>query len=141
MHIRSIYALIYLSGYNTTTALGAVTHRTSTCSSLNNLQALDEVSNFSILRGDISNAKAVRKRLAQHNVDVIVHFAARSHVDLSFDTANTFCESNITGIGTLLEAAGEHGSKQFLCSISSPFSDFSNILVRKEPKYCPEGSV
>ncbi|KAI0196606.1 hypothetical protein EV127DRAFT_417044 [Xylaria flabelliformis] len=85
-----------------------------TCSSLNNLRVLDEASNFSIFHGNICDAKAVRKCLVQHSVDAIVHFAAHSHVDLSFDSANTFCETNITGTVILLEAAREHGIKRFI---------------------------
>ncbi|KAI1754658.1 hypothetical protein F4782DRAFT_528575 [Xylaria castorea] len=93
---------------------GQVTQVISTCPSLSNLRVLDEVSNFSIFYGNTCDAKAVRKRLLQHSVDVIVHFAAHSHVDLSFDSVNKFCETNITGTVILLEAAREHGIKRFI---------------------------
>ncbi|KAJ3579037.1 hypothetical protein NPX13_g1529 [Xylaria arbuscula] len=79
------------------------------CASLNNLRALDHATNFTIVTGDIRDSDAVKECLAKHNVDVIVYFAANSHVDLSFDLATAFCGTNITGTVTLLEAARERG--------------------------------
>ncbi|KAJ2987631.1 hypothetical protein NUW58_g4395 [Xylaria curta] len=84
------------------------------CSSPNNLRILEQTPNFSIFRGDIRNAEAVRQCFSQHSVDAIVHFAAQSHVDLSFDGANAFCETNVTGTVILLEAAREYGISRFI---------------------------
>ncbi|KAI1357372.1 hypothetical protein F5Y08DRAFT_346804 [Xylaria arbuscula] len=84
------------------------------CASLNNLRALDHATNFTIVTGDIRDSDTVKECLAKHNVDVIVHFAANSYVDLSFDSVTAFCETNITGTVTLLEAARERGIVRFV---------------------------
>lgn len=84
------------------------------CASRNNLRALDDSANFTIVNADITDIKAVKECLAKHNVDVIVHFAARSHVDLSFDSARAFCDTNINGTVTLLEAARDRGIVRFI---------------------------
>ncbi len=79
-----------------------------------NLTSLKEVSKnprYSFHRGDIDDQKLV-DRLAER-VDVIVHFAAESHVDRSLDNPGVFLETNILGTHTLLKAALKHKIKRF----------------------------
>ncbi len=54
---------------------------------------------------DICDAGEVRRVLAEHEIDTIVHFAAESHVDRSIDGPADFMRTNILGTFTLLEAA------------------------------------
>ncbi len=56
-------------------------------------------------RIDICDAGEVRRVLAEHEIDTIVHFAAESHVDRSIDGPADFMRTNILGTFTLLEAA------------------------------------
>ncbi|ETS85030.1 hypothetical protein PFICI_03055 [Pestalotiopsis fici W106-1] len=83
-------------------------------SSLNNLHALDGVSNWSLVRGDVSDEIAVTKCFFKHKIDAVMHFAAQSHVDLSFDAPHAFCKTNLTGTVVLLEAARKFGVKRFI---------------------------
>ncbi|KAF3004461.1 hypothetical protein E8E14_004179 [Neopestalotiopsis sp. 37M] len=82
--------------------------------SLNNLHALDGNSNWSMVRGDVSDEIAVTKCFFKYKVDAVMHFAAQSHVDLSFDAPHAFCKTNLTGTVVLLEAARKFGVKRFI---------------------------
>ncbi|HBH61007.1 MAG TPA: dTDP-glucose 4,6-dehydratase [Nitrospiraceae bacterium] len=59
-------------------------------------------------RGDICNCGNVSRIMSSHNINVIVHFAAESHVDRSIFGPKDFVETNINGTFSLLEAARQH---------------------------------
>jgi dTDP-glucose 4,6-dehydratase len=65
-----------------------------------NLKGVD-VSRVSFIRGDICNAAAVK--FAMNDIDVVVHFAAETHVDRSIADSQVFLKTNILGTHTLLE--------------------------------------
>jgi len=56
-------------------------------------------------RGDIGDFDAVKSILTKYDIDVIVHFAAESHVDRSIFGPKDFVETNINGTFSMLEAA------------------------------------
>lgn len=56
-------------------------------------------------RGDICNHHDVKSVMTRYRVNIIVHFAAESHVDRSIQGPGAFIESNINGTFTLLETA------------------------------------
>lgn len=60
------------------------------------------------VQGDIRDGRLIRELLAVEQVDVIVHFAAESHVDRSILGPAAFLETNVQGTFCLLEAAREH---------------------------------
>jgi dTDP-glucose 4,6-dehydratase len=62
---------------------------------LENLSAVKDQVNF--YKIDISNKLAVEKLFAAENFDVVVHFAAESHVDNSLENPNTFLRTNVEG--------------------------------------------
>lgn len=71
-----------------------------------NLENLKEVSknpNYTFVRGDICDREVVHK--AMTDVDVVVHFAAETHVDRSILNPKPFLDSNIMGTYVLLEEA------------------------------------
>lgn len=65
-----------------------------------NLKGVD-ASRVTFIRGNINNVEAVR--FAMNEVDVVVHFAAESHVDRSIIDPQVFLTTNILGTQTLLE--------------------------------------
>ena len=67
---------------------------------------------LSFVQGDILDAALVDALVAQ--ADVVVHFAAESHVDRSIAGATQFVMTNVVGTQTLLEAALRHGTSRFL---------------------------
>jgi dTDP-glucose 4,6-dehydratase len=64
------------------------------------------------VQGDISDSALLRELLPGH--DVIVHFAAESHVDRSIAGALPFVQTNVLGTQTLLDAARAAGIRRFL---------------------------
>lgn len=69
---------------------------------LESLKDVSKIPNYMFIKGDIRDKNLV-ERLVNH-VDVIVHFAAESHVDRSIKNPQVFLQTNILGTYTLLEA-------------------------------------
>jgi dTDP-glucose 4,6-dehydratase len=78
----------------------------------NNLIGAAEDQRFSLIRGDICDMEMMRTVLSGH--DVVVHFAAESHVDRSIQSANPFILTNVLGTQTLLEASRQNGISTFV---------------------------
>ncbi len=68
--------------------------------------------NFAFIKGDICSMKQVVK--AVKSMDVVVNFAAESHVDRSIMGPEAFIETNIKGTFNMLEASRHAGIKKFL---------------------------
>ncbi len=67
--------------------------------------------NYKFIKGDICDAKSVNE--AMKNVDLVVHFAAESHVDRSVKGPGVFIKTNILGTQILLEAALKNNVQRF----------------------------
>ncbi|HHH14296.1 MAG TPA: dTDP-glucose 4,6-dehydratase [candidate division WWE3 bacterium] len=67
--------------------------------------------NYTFVKGDILDKKIVDKVMQE--VDVVVHFAAESHVDRSIEGPSVFVQTNIVGTQVLLESALKHKIKRF----------------------------
>lgn len=78
---------------------------------LENLRDLENNSNYHFVRGDIGDASLVNELVKE--VDLIVHFAAESHVDRSIKNSADFIKTNIEGTRVLLEAAKNNGQVRF----------------------------
>jgi len=79
-----------------------------------NLDTLKEVRdnpNYSFLKGDITDKQTVDKVMS--GVDIVVHFAAESHVDRSIAGPEVFVQTNVYGTYVLLEAARKHKVRHF----------------------------
>lgn len=73
---------------------------------------LDALGRHTFVRGDIRDALLVDDLMAK--VDVVVNFAAESHVDRSIDGPSVFLETNVVGTGVLIEAARRHDVGRFI---------------------------
>src|SRR5579871_4852852 len=71
---------------------------------LANLESIAGRPNYALERVDIVDAAAVDDLFARTTPNLVVHFAAESHVDRSIHAPGTFIETNITGTFRLLEA-------------------------------------
>lgn len=78
---------------------------------LENLKALDNNPRYKFVQGDIADPVIVNELVPQ--VDVIVNFAAETHVDRSVSGPEAFVRTNVLGTQVLLEAARKHGNKRF----------------------------
>ena len=71
---------------------------------LSNLEPIRGATNYAFERVDIADRAAVSELFARIRPDVVVHFAAESHVDRSIHAPHEFVETNITGTFNLLDA-------------------------------------
>ena len=76
-----------------------------------NLKSVSDDPRYTFVKGDICDKATVDKLVKQ--VELIVHFAAESHVDRSILDPQAFVKTNVLGTYTLLESAKEHGNKRF----------------------------
>lgn len=81
-----------------------------------NLQSLSDVEahpRYAFVHADITDTKAMRAVFLS-GVDMVVNFAAETHVDRSIADPLQFVKTNILGVQTLLSQALEHNAKRFL---------------------------
>lgn len=78
---------------------------------LENLSAVEKNSQYSFIKGDICDVDLVNKIMK--DIDIIVHFAAESHVDRSIMGPAVFVETNVMGTQVLLDSALKHKVKRF----------------------------
>ncbi|KAM3462695.1 hypothetical protein MY5147_002166 [Beauveria neobassiana] len=84
------------------------------CSSINNTAILADRPNFATYVGDLTHPHEVLNCLEKYNIDTVMHFAAQSHVDLSFGNSYSFTQTNVFGTHVLLECAKKVGIKRFI---------------------------
>lgn len=89
------------------------------CASLNNTRCLSGHSNFTFVRGDITSPSSVQNVLRTHAIDTVLHFAAQSHVDLSFGNSYEFTNTNVYGTHVLLDCAKDCGTLQRFVHVST----------------------
>lgn len=77
-----------------------------------NLQDVLNDSRFQLVKGDICDLDAVNSAIKNH--DIVVHFAAESHVDRSILSASPFILTNVLGTQTLLESARDNRISTFI---------------------------
>jgi dTDP-glucose 4,6-dehydratase len=82
-----------------------------------NLQDLEKNSNYSFIKGDISNAHLMKKLIGK--ADVIVNFAAETHVDRSIANPNVFLQNNTIGTFTILEVLRKQKTNATLIQVST----------------------
>ncbi len=90
------------------TVLDALTY----AGNLNNLSDLKDNKRFSFVHGNICDEKIVDKLM--RSVDMVVNFAAETHVDRSIHQAGDFIDTDIRGTYVLLEAVRQYSIERFL---------------------------
>jgi len=81
---------------------------------LENLRDLEGDAQHVFVRADIRDGDAMLDVMRRHAVDVVVNFAAESHVDRSIMSAAPFLDTNVAGTLRLLEAARTAGVRRFV---------------------------
>lgn len=80
---------------------------------LENLSENQDNPNYSFVKADIADSHAMEK-LFSEGIDVVVNFAAESHVDRSILDPEIFVKTNVLGTQVLLDAAKKHGVTKFV---------------------------
>lgn len=80
---------------------------------LKNLDACKNNPNFSFVKMDIRDRENINKLFEKENFDIVVNFAAESHVDRSIEDPEIFLKTNIIGTEVLMDASLKYGIKRY----------------------------
>ncbi len=100
-----------------------------------NLKDIEKNKNYTFIKGDICDKSIVEK--AVKNVNVIINFAAESHVDRSISDPDAFIRTDILGTYTLLEAAKKHQIKFIQVSTDEVYGSIEEGKFRETDKLNP----
>ena len=80
---------------------------------LSTLKSVMDNPNFRFVKADICDREAVYQLFEEEHPDIVVNFAAESHVDRSIDNPGVFLQTNIIGTATMMDAARAYGNIRF----------------------------
>ncbi len=111
---------------------------------LNNLNDIKDRNNYTFVKCDISNFQKVKQIFSDYNIHAVIHLAAESHVDRSIKDPFSFAQTNVIGTLSLLQAAKEFWSDNYLnklfyhVSTDEVYGSLGNEgLFTEETKYDP----
>lgn len=107
--IGSNFILYWLNKYPNDTIINY--DKLTYAGNLENLSSVQNDPRYTFIQGDICNQKLVDT--STKDVDIIVHFAAESHVDRSIIDASPFIQTNVVGTHVLLESALKNKVSRF----------------------------
>ena len=80
---------------------------------LSTLEPVLQQDNFRFVKADICDRQAVDKLFQEEEPDIVVNFAAESHVDRSIENPGIFLETNIMGTAVLMDACRKYGIQRY----------------------------
>lgn len=110
--IGSNCIVYFVQKYTKTTFIGI--DKISYCSDIHNFETISKKSNFKFIQSDLTDLKATEKIFLEHKIDIIIHLAAYTHVDLSFGNSLDFTKNNILGTHNLVECTRIHPVERFV---------------------------
>lgn len=90
-------------------ALDALTY----AGNLETLEPIKDNSNFKFVKGDITDRAFINQLFDKERFDIVVNFAAESHVDRSIENPEIFLKTNILGTQVLMDASLKTGVKRY----------------------------
>ena len=79
----------------------------------NNIKDLENKDNFKFVKGDITDTDFIDELFKEEKFDVVINFAAESHVDNSIKNPRLFLNTNIIGTQTLMDASRKYNIKRY----------------------------
>lgn len=79
----------------------------------NNIKALESRKNFKFVKGNINDRDLIYDLFEKEKFDIVINFAAESHVDNSIKNPTIFLETNIIGTSVLMDACVKFGIKRY----------------------------
>ena len=80
---------------------------------LETLKSVENKPNYKFVKGDIADRDFIFSLFEQEHPDVVINFAAESHVDRSITDPEIFVRTNVVGTTTLLDACKTYGIKRY----------------------------
>ncbi len=99
------------------------------------LKKFENSSKYSFVKGNITDQELMEKLVSES--DVVVNFAAESHVDRSISNARPFIDSNILGVFTLLETIKKMKKKLIHISTDEVYGSFDSGSAKEETRLNP----
>jgi len=96
--------------------------------------------NYKFIKGNICNMDLVREIIYNNNITEIVHFAAQSHVQNSFEDSLQFTQDNILGTHTLLEVCRKYGKINRFIHVSTD-EVYGESMLDSDEQHKTEHSV
>lgn len=81
---------------------------------LDNLREVENSGQYKFVKGDICNATEVEKAIEENKIDVIINYAAETHVDRSIMDPDAFLRTDVLGTYNLLEAVKKFGLQKMI---------------------------
>ena len=118
--------------------LDALTYAGNYC----NLFPILKEKNFKFVKGNIADEKFVNELFDEEKIDIVINFAAESHVDNSIKNPGVFVETNVVGTRVLLDAAKNHDVKRYhQVSTDEVYGDLpldrKDLLFKETTPICP----
>lgn len=111
------------------------------CASENNInENVRNSDRYHLIKGNLCSYDLISNILDIYKIDTVIHFAAQSHVQNSFDNALQYTHDNVVGTHTLLEACRKYGKLTKFIHISTDEVYGESMLTENEEKK-HEGSV
>ncbi len=105
---------------------------------LTNLKELAENPRYTFVKGDITDAIAVQKVVEEHAIEVIVNYAAETHVDRSIMDPEAFLRTGIFGTRNLLEVTkNKNLQKMIQISTDEVFGSIEQGEFTEESAFAP----
>jgi dTDP-glucose 4,6-dehydratase len=105
------------------------------CANENNVdENVRKDSKYVFVSGNLCNSKFVKKVLDTHKITHVIHFAAQSHVQNSFEDSLQFTYDNILGTHTLLECCRKYGKLEKFIHVSTDevYGESMNIIEEQK---------
>jgi dTDP-glucose 4,6-dehydratase len=107
-YVRGLLSGLWGNSVDAVTVFDAFTY----AGNPHNLDAVANDPRLTVVKGDIRSASDIDAALPGH--DIVVHFAAESHVDRSIESSSVFVTTNVLGTQQMLEGSMRHGVKTFV---------------------------
>ena len=94
------------------------------------------------MKADICDREAVDKLFEEEHPDIVVNFAAESHVDRSIEDPGIFLQTNIIGTSVLMDACRKYGIQRYhQISTDEVYGDLPlnrpDLFSPKKPRFIP----
>lgn len=106
------------------------------CASESNIlqEIRDDKKRYKLIKGNLCSYDLVSHVINDYNINYVIHFAAQSHVQNSFEDSLQYTKDNILGTHTLLEACRKYGKIQKFIHVSTDEVYGESML----PSHCNE---
>ena len=97
--------------------------------------------NYTFIKANICDKNFIDYILKENNIEYVIHFAAQSHVDNSFENSLQYTKDNILGTHTLLECCRKYGKIKKFIHVSTDEVYGESMICEEENKKTEETSL